>query len=211
MTTVLLFGDSNTHGTMPMSALGERRRYGRDQRWSGHLARALPDVVFIEEGQPGRTTVHDDPVEGAHRNGLRVLPALLESHRPIDLLVIMLGTNDMKTRFAVTGFDVALSLERLAEVVKASKAGPGQGVPKLLLIAPPPVREAGCLAGMFEGGAAKSANLAGHLAEAAARCGAAFLDGGAHIAVSPLDGVHFEPEAHAALGAAVAAAVRPLI
>ena len=73
----------------------------RDERWAGRLARLLPDWEVIAEGHPGRTTVHDDPVEGAHRNGLTVLPALLESHRPVDVVLVMLGTNDLKERFSV--------------------------------------------------------------------------------------------------------------
>ncbi len=67
--TLLLFGDSNTHGTMPMADLEESGRFSRDDRWAGRLARLLPDWEVINEGHPGRTTVHDDPVEGAHRNG----------------------------------------------------------------------------------------------------------------------------------------------
>lgn len=212
MTTILLFGDSNTHGTAPLERLGEGRRFGRDIRWTGHLGRALgPEVELIEEGHPGRTTVHDDPIEGEHRNGWRMLPAVLESHAPLDIVVIMLGTNDFKARYAVTAMDVALSVERLAKLVRASQSGPEGSAPALLLVAPPPVEEVGCLKGMFTGGAAKSRGLAGELAIVAARLGAGFLDAGAHLAVSPLDGVHFEPEGHAALGRVMADALRPMI
>ncbi len=211
MTTVLLFGDSNTHGTAPMAALGDRVRFDAATRWPGHLARALPGVTVVEEGHPGRTTVHDDPIEGAHRNGAAVLPALLESHAPLDAVVIMLGTNDMKARFSVTAVDVALSVERLGRMVQASGCGPGQGAPRLLLVAPPPVEEVGCLAGMFAGGAAKSRRLAAELAPVAARLGAGFVDAGALIAVSPVDGVHYDAAAHARLAAALAPAVAALL
>ena len=74
--TLLLFGDSNTHGTMPMADLSDVGRYDRDERWAGRLQALLPEWEVISEGHPGRTTLHDDPVEGPHRNGLRVLPAL---------------------------------------------------------------------------------------------------------------------------------------
>ena len=111
MKTVLLYGDSNTYGTAPMGALGDARRFGADIRWAGHVARALAGrAEVIAEGHPGRTTVHDDPIEGAHRNGLSVLPAILESHAPLDVVAIMLGTNDLKARFSVTAADVALSV-----------------------------------------------------------------------------------------------------
>ena len=129
MRTLLLYGDSNTHGTMPMpmQGLGASGRFPRADRWPGRLAQLLPGWEVIAEGHPGRTTLHDDPVEGAHRNGLTVLPAILESHRPVDVVLLMLGTNDLKARFSVTASDIALSLERLVRVIRASESGPGRG------------------------------------------------------------------------------------
>lgn len=208
MRSLLLFGDSNTHGTMPLPDLGGSDRFGRDERWPGRLRKLLPDWEVIEEGHPGRTTVHDDPVEGAHRNGLTVLPALLESHKPLDVVAVMLGTNDLKERFSVNASDIALSLERLVRVILASGSGPGQGAPGVLLICPPPIVEVGCLAGMFAGGAAKSQGLAAEVRKAAARVGVPFLDAGEVVAVSPIDGIHYDAEANPALAAAVAAAIR---
>jgi lysophospholipase L1-like esterase len=207
MRTVLLFGDSNTHGTVPMPDLGFSDRFGREERWPGRLRALLPDWEVIEEGHPGRTTLHDDPVEGVHRNGLSVLPALLESHRPLDLVVVMLGTNDLKERFSVNATDIAHSLERLARVILGSTAGPGNGAPGVLLICPPPILEVGCLAGMFAGGAAKSRALAGEVKAAAKRAGVAFLDAGQVVKVSPIDGIHYDAEANPVLAGAIAAAI----
>ncbi len=206
--TILLFGDSNTHGTMPMPELGFAGRFDREERWAGRLGKLLPDWEVIAEGHPGRTTVHDDPVEGAHRNGLTVLPALLESHKPLDVVLVMLGTNDLKERFSVNACDIALSLERLVRVILGSQAGPRGGAPGVLLVAPPPILEVGCLAGMFAGGAAKSAGLAAEVEAAAKRAGVPFLDAGAVVKVSPIDGIHYDAEANPALAEAVAAAVR---
>jgi lysophospholipase L1-like esterase len=208
MRTVLLFGDSNTHGTMPLPDLGFSDRFGRQERWPGRVRKLLPDWEVIEEGHPGRTTVHDDPVEGAHRNGLTVLPALLESHRPLDVVVVMLGTNDLKERFSVNAADIGHSLERLARVILASGAGPGNGAPGVLLLAPPPIIEVGCLAGMFAGGAAKSQGLATEVRKAAARAGVAFLDAGTVVTVSPIDGIHYDAEANPKLAEAIADAIR---
>jgi len=208
MRTLLLFGDSNTHGTVPMPELGQSARYGRDERWAGRLARLLPDWEVIAEGHPGRTTLHDDPVEGAHRNGLTVLPALLESHKPVDVVLVMLGTNDLKERFSVNAGDIALSLERLVRVIRASEAGPEGAAPGVLLVAPPPIEEVGCLAGMFAGGAAKSRALAAEVQAAAARVGVAFMDAEAVVQVSPIDGIHYGPEANPALAEAFATAIR---
>jgi lysophospholipase L1-like esterase len=207
--TLLCFGDSNTHGTPPMSHLGEMDRFTRDQRWPSRMARDLsPDWEVIEEGQPGRTTVHDDPVEGPHRNGLTVLPALLETHRPIDVVLLMLGTNDLKPRFSVHAPDIAMALERLIMVIRASAAGPSGGVPKVLLVAPPPILETGCLAEIFEGAADPSLRLGPAIRQAAARAGVPFVDAADHIAVSAMDGIHYDAAAHAKLASVLGRAVR---
>jgi lysophospholipase L1-like esterase len=208
MRTLLLFGDSNTHGTMPVPSLGLSRRFDRAERWAGRLTKLLPDWEVIAEGHPGRTTVHDDPIEGAHRNGLTVLPALLESHKPVDAVLVMLGTNDLKERFSVNACDIGLSLERLVRVILGAGAGPDGGAPGVLLVAPPPILEVGCLAGMFAGGAAKSAKLAREIAAAAERLGVPFMDAGQVVTVSSIDGIHYGPEANPALAEAFAAAIK---
>jgi lysophospholipase L1-like esterase len=209
--TVLCYGDSNTHGTAPMTSLADRRRLARSERWPGVLAAELgPDWHVIEEGLPGRTTVHPDPVEGEYKNGLAVLPAILDSHVPIDLVVLMLGTNDLKPRFQVPPVQIGTSIERLLKVIRASEAGPENGAPRVLLIAPAPVVEEGSLAEIFAGGPARS-GLAGPYAEAARRYGAMFLDAGPIWTVSPVDGVHFDVAEHGKLGRAEAAKVREMM
>lgn len=183
-------------------------RFGRADRWPGIAAKALPGWELIEEGHPGRTTVHDDPVEGPHRNGLRVLPALLETHRPIDLVLFMVGTNDLKGRFSVNAADIAVSLEKLVSVVRTSTAGPWGRAPDVLLVAPPPIVEVGCLAEMFAGGAAKSELMGARIADAAARAGVPFVDAGAHIQVSEIDGIHYDMATHHVLGQVLAETVK---
>ena len=163
-----------------------------------------------EEGLPGRTTVHPDPIEGVHKNGLAVLPAILESHRPIDVVVLMLGTNDLKHRFQVPVVEIGESVGLLVQAIRHSYCGPGMAQPAVLLVAPPPVLEAGCLAEIFEGGAVKSQRLAETYAGVAKHHGVAFLDAGEVIVSSPLDGVHFDADEHAKLGRAVAAALRKM-
>lgn len=201
--TLLIYGDSNTHGTPPMPHLDFVGRHGPADRWPGVLAQALPDWTVIAEGLPGRSTVHDDPLEGAHKNGLTVLPAILESHTPLDLVIVKLGTNDLKARFNLPAQDIAFGAGKLIECIR--RLVPAAAV---LLIAPPPIVETGCLAEMFGGGAAKSARFAFLMAEEARRQGAALLDAGAHIAVAPVDGIHYDIAAHHILGRAVAAEIR---
>ena len=208
MQTVLCYGDSNTHGTLPMASLEATGRLGPDERWPGVLAKTLgPSWRVVEEGLPGRTTVHPDSIEGVHKNGLAALPVALESHRPLDLVILMLGTNDLKARFSLVPEDIAAGVERLVLAIRASEAGPGLAAPRLLLVAPPPVIEVGCLAAMFTGGAAKSARLGELYGAVARRHGIAFLDAGTVIRSDAAEGIHFGAGEHAKLGRAVAEAV----
>lgn len=203
--TILCYGDSNTHGTKPLLQSGSLHRFEEQGRWPGVLRDRLgAGWRVIEEGLPARTTVHDDPIEGRHKNGLAYLQPCLESHLPLDLVVVMLGTNDLKTRFSVTAADIASSVEVLLREVLARNVGFGGGTPGLLLIAPVPIEEVGFLGAIFKGAAAKSRELAPLYGQVAARHGAAFLDAGSIVHVSPIDGIHFEDDQHRLLGEAVA-------
>ena len=209
--TILVFGDSNAHGTVAKRSHAQLDRHPRAARWPEVMALALdrpPDRPVVVEGQPGRTTVFDDPIEGAHKNGLRAFRAVLESHRPVDLVMIVLGTNDCKARFGLRGWDVAAGAGRLAEEARRSTEGPGGGPPDVMLVAPVPVEERGLLAEAFQGARARSRAVAPALEAVAARLGCGFFDAGRHAAVDPVDGVHLTVEAHAALGRAMAEAVR---
>jgi lysophospholipase L1-like esterase len=209
---VLCYGDSNTHGSPPMPDwTGRTPRHGRHVRWPGVLARALgAGWHVVEEGLPGRTTVHDDPIEGEYRNGLRPLQAILESHKPVDLVVLCLGVNDLKSRFGLTANDIARGVERLATVIRGLPVGPGQRAPEVLILVPPPIVEAGVLAEIFAGNAATSQGFAAEYRKVAGRLGVPCLDLGPVAVVDPLDGVHFDAAGHAAIGAAVAAEIRRL-
>lgn len=207
--TVLVYGDSNSHGTAPRASLFEAHRFAPDDRWPRVMACALGGGwQVIEEALPGRTTVYPDPVSGLHKNGLAVLPAVLESHEPLDLVILMLGTNDLKARFNAPPVEIAMGVEHLVRHIRQGYAGPGGQSPALLLICPPPITEVGCFAEVFAGGAQKSRKLAPLYADLAARWKVPFLDAGAVIDASSVDGVHFDVQDHAKLGAAVAEAVQ---
>jgi len=209
--TILCFGDSNTHGSRAMRDIGDRRRFARHLRWPSVMAASLgTGWEVIAEGQPGRNAVFDDPVEGAHKNGLRALPVLLESHRPVDLVIVMLGTNDLKARFSAPVSDIAIGLERLVAEIGKSDAGP-QGAPRVLLVSPVPIAEVGFLGDMFAGGAARSRALSSLLLQVAKRQSAAFLDLAGKARVDPVDGIHLDAGGHAAVGAAMADAVRDIL
>ncbi len=211
MSILLCFGDSNTHGSIPMLHRDDSRRFGPEERWPGVLRRELDaGWTIIEEGLPGRTTLHDDPIEGVYKNGLWYLRACLESHRPIDMMTLMLGTNDLKSRFAVQPLDIAESVGILLDTIAKSQAGPNGAAPRVLLIAPPPLAKLTFLGDMFAGGTEKSQRLGAVYSPQAEKFGAAFLDAGTVIRTSDIDGVHFEPGEHAKLGKAVAAAIRAM-
>lgn len=206
MPTLLCFGDGNTHGTAPMPTRDANTRFGPDARWPGVVRRALPDWTIREEGLPGRTTGRDDPVMGAHMNGHLGLRMALATHQPIDVLAIMLGTNDLKTRFAPTAATVTAGMAGLLDIALNADLHARHGGYKVLVIAPPPVIETGCLAGEFY--LASDITLAPAYAALAAKRGCGFLNAGDIIASDPLDGVHFSEPAHATLGAAISNSVK---
>jgi lysophospholipase L1-like esterase len=207
MKTVLCYGDSNTWGYDPAT----KDRFARDERWPGVLRQELGEEYWvIEEGLGGRTTVWDDPIEG-YKNGKEYLIPCLGSHQPVDLVIIMLGTNDLKKRFSVSAYDVANGAGVLVDVVHKSAAGPNGGAPKLLLMAPPPVVRLTEFAEMFEGAEAKSKKFSEHFHRVAQEQGCELLDTAQVIVSSDLDGIHFDKGEHQKLGRAVAARVREIL
>lgn len=204
MKSVLCYGDSNTWGAATRSRPDDR--YAPDERWPGILRAELgSDWLVIEEGLNGRTTVSDDPIEGADKNGRTYLLPCLKTHRPLDVVVIMLGTNDLKARFNKTAWEIAQGVGVLVDIVKAAGAGRGGGVPEIMVICPSIVLDSLPLhADMFAGAPAKSREMARHYAAVAAERSVHFLDAGTVIASSKHDGFHLDPEAHLALGRAVA-------
>ena len=204
---VLCFGDSNTWGYNPHT----QERYDEQTRWTRVLARSLgPEYEIIEEGLNGRTTVWDDPIEG-FKNGYSYLIPCLESHCPLDLVVILLGTNDLKMRFSVSASDIAASAGVLVSVVQQSLAGRDGKTPPVLLMAPPPLAKLSDHAEMFEGGEAKSIKLGARYQAVAQELGCAFLDTAEVIASSPLDGIHWEASEHAKLGQALAVIIKKIL
>ena len=209
MTVLMTFGDSNTHGTPPIVDPGVYGRFDAATRWPVLAARAL-GWDLVEEGLPGRTAQFADPVMGAHMNGQDGLKIALQSHGPIDVLTIMLGTNDVKARFGASPELVTGGLASLLDIAQSPEMQTRHGGFRILVICPPPVLEQGPIADQFFGARARSLALPPLYAALAQARGCGFLDAGQVIAVSPQDGVHFEPEAHAALAEAVAGALRAL-
>ncbi len=213
MKTILCFGDSNTHGTSPQGWT----RFDRNTRWPGVLRNQLgAGFEIIEEGCGGRTTVWDDPIESpstGSKNGAAYLRPCLHSHQPIDLVIILLGTNDLKHRFSVGADDIARSCGVLIDICQKNQVGPGNLPPKVLLIAPPPVTD---LKGtpfeeMLAGGHAKSQLFGKWFGIIAKEKNCHYLDAGVIIQSSPTEGVHWEASEHQKLGHAVAKKVLEIL
>ena len=213
MKTVLCYGDSNTWGHPPVPDLSQPLpRYSIHDRWPGVLRDQLGGGYHvIEEGLSGRCTVYDDPVEGHHKNGRTYLLPCLETAQPVDLVVMMLGTNDLKARFSAPVFDIVWGISQLADMVLNSTFGPNWSAPKLLLISPPPLGKLTFFADLLQGGQPKSREMAAGIRAAAEARKCGFLDAGEHIQTSEADGVHFSVESHHVLGKAVADKVREML
>ncbi len=217
MQNIVCFGDSNTWGYDPTgtAAAPYPIRHGPHVRWTGALAAELgADYKIIEEGQNGRTTVHEDPTAWAGRNGRAYLPACLESHKPLDLVILMLGTNDLKTMFALSPAEIAASAGLLVRIIQESDAGLSGEAPKVLLLCPPAIGELDGLpelAAKLVGAREKSLQFPRYYREVASQRGVEFFDTQPIVTPSEVDGIHFEAGAHIALGRAIAAKVKEIL
>lgn len=204
---ILCFGDSNTYGESPEGS----GRYPRNERWTGILQSSLgEDYRIIEEGLNGRTTVWEDPVEG-DKCGIRQLPCCIASHTPLDLVILMLGCNDLKQRFHVTATDIALSLERLVKTAQSMDNYTAQRPFQILLVSPAEVRPRTFLREVFGDRSADSQALAPLVQAAAERCGVWFLDIAKCAEPSPLDGLHFDRENQKKVAAAMEQKIKEIL
>ena len=136
MAAILCYGDSNTWGCIPLQGPEPAGRFPPETRWPGVLRRELGDGHWVvEEGLSGRTTVWDDPLE-PHRNGRTLLPPTLLTHQPLDLVIVMLGTNDLKHRLNASAAEIATGAGMLVDIVAASGCGPDGRSPQTLLVCP---------------------------------------------------------------------------
>jgi lysophospholipase L1-like esterase len=211
MPLLMTYGDSNTYGTLPIRVEGESARLGPQARWPGVCLAALgAEWSLVEEGLPGRTTCHPDEDMGPHMDGIVGLFIALQSHGPLDVLTLMLGTNDLKTKFDVSAEQIAEDVGTLLDICYSEEMQERHDGFEVLLICPPPILEQGPISEQFIGGRAKSLLLPKlFLAQAKAR-EVAFLDAGTFIESSAIDGIHYGAEMHEKLGNAVAEMLRDL-
>lgn len=210
MQQILVYSDSGSWGIIP----GTRRRFKFDARWPGVMELALTAagrrVRVIEDCLNGRRTVWEDPFKPG-RNGLIGLQQRIESHSPLALVMLMLGTNDFQSVHAFTAAHSAQGIAALVNAIRHAPIEPGMPVPQILIIAPPPVKTArGAMAQKFSDAPQKSAGLAAAYQEVSTSLGCHFFDAAGVIGTSAVDGVHFDADQHQHLGTALAAVVAKL-
>lgn len=206
MKTILCFGDSNTWGYSPTLT----RRYNATERWTMLLQTQLaPQYRIIEEGLNSRTTVFEDPFEPG-KKGLDYLQPCIESHHP-DLVIIMLGTNDVKSRFNVTASDISKGAARLVELVQNFKHGFMEKSPEVLLIAPPLVLELDNGKEGWDGAQAKSEQFAYYYELRAKELGCHFLDAATLIRACAVEGIHWPADQHQTLATALSELIPTLL
>lgn len=214
---VICLGDSNTHGYCadPGDCADGGIRFNEEERWTQLLQKGLgPEYLVIEEGLSGRTTCFEDPIHES-LSALSYITPCLKSHEPVDLLVIMLGTNDTKDRFYASAACIGIGMARLVKKAMATECWGGKK-PNILVICPPPIGE-GMLKSpvadtMGTGCVEKSRQLAHYYKEQCELTGCHFLDAGAlNCEFNSIDFMHLTKLGHKTLADALKELVPTLI
>ena len=215
MKTVLCYGDSHTWGYVPNSG---GLRFDENTRWTGVLSRELGEEYrVLEDGIPGRTTVWNNPMQEEYRCGLDALGYSLHSARPIDMVVLMLGSNDLNFTDA---FGMYKGLRMVVRrILNAEAFYPGvekvfRNGPKLLLVSPilmdpevavkrPEIH--------LSGGYPDICKFSAYTHRLAEEMGVAWMDAAEFAHPDPQDCLHMDAQNHLALGKAIADKVRALL
>lgn len=208
---ILCFGDSNTYGHITTGG-----RYDRHTRWPMHLQEVLGDEFeVVEEGFNGRTCVCDDPVEGGFKSGVNYLPPCAMSHNPLDVIIIMLGTNDTKRRFGLTPMTIGQSMMQLVRTAKLYAMDGRGNPPKIIIVSPPPIldnlmdtRHGECFGPQA---IEVSKGLAGEYLRISKLLRCDYFDAAPYAEVSPIDAVHMTGNGHIRLAEALAEKIKQIL
>ena len=218
MKTIVCYGDSNTWGYMPQRerpSTTAENRFPWGVRWTSQLQIALgADWHIVEAGVNGRTSVFEAPFE-AHRNGAQHIDACLMAACPVDLVILMLGTNDVKPYYAQNVYGICQGIRSLAERIQNSHCGLMDNAPKLLLVAPIRLNDAyrsGWLGAEFGPDAvARSAAVSRGIEAIAAELHAFYLNASEYIEADCADGIHMNAEGHARMADLILDRVRDIL
>ena len=208
---IICFGDSLTWGYDP----DNRIRFGEDTRWTQVMQRTLGDgYTVIEEAQNGRTIATEDPAEG-EKNGLNYIGPCMESHTPFDILIIMLGGNDCKRKFAYSSMDIAGEMQIMLEKVQSYNRFRCKDSFKVLLVSPPYIADSirdSWLGDSFgyESSVKVSRELAAWYKTLAEMYGCEYLDAALYVQASDADGVHLDAENQKKLGEVMAEQIKKM-
>ena len=213
---IVCFGDSNTHGycSDPADCADGGDRFNENERWPCLLQGKLGEgYLILEEGLSGRTTAFPDPMQES-MSGLDSIFSCLMSHEPVDLLIVMLGTNDTKERFAADPACIGSGMETLLTKATSIEAWK-DGKANILLICPPHIGEGIHKHPFGESMGADCTEKSRHLApiyrDIAERLGCAFLDAEGVAEFNKLDCMHLTRKGHSQLAEKLAGMVKELI
>lgn len=204
MKQILVYADSLSWGIIP----GTRQRLPFDARWPGVmentlLSRGIATRVF-ENCLNGRKTVWDDPFKPG-RNGIAGLEQVIEMHSPLDLVIVMLGTNDFQTTHAHTTWHSAQGIGALIDSIRRAPVEPGMPVPPVLIVVPPAISVPdGPVMPKFLGSEVRCVGLADAYGDIARSHGCMLFDAGTVTTTSRRDGIHLDADQHLMLGKAIA-------
>lgn len=206
--TVLCYGDSNTYGFDPRTGL----RYPEGVRWTSRLAKLLgDDYRVIEEGCNGRTTIFDDPIEG-WKNGLDYMKPCLNSHKPVDIVILMLGSNDLKETFHATAEEIADGAGVLVKTIREFAEEKQGYIPQIILVSPPEIGErirySAFYGNFLENVIDRSKEFPEQYRRIAETYGCIFLNAAAYIRPSDVDSLHLDPDGHRILAEKLAETIQ---
>jgi lysophospholipase L1-like esterase len=210
MKSILAFGDSLTWGFVA----GTWERHAFADRWPNALTAGLGGKArVIEEGMNGRTTVFPDPTDGAERNGAVALPMLLTTHQPLDLVIIMLGTNDIKYASRCRAFDASMGMARLVEIVQRFPWIKTASPPQVLIVSPPALCKTNdeWFNDLWGHALAESKLFTKHYKRVADDMGVHFFDAGSVAVTDPTDGGHLDAKNTHAIGEALVPVVKGIL
>lgn len=210
MKTVVCYGDSNTFGANPVTG----DRHPKNVRWPGRLQMLLgKEYAVIEEGCNGRTTIYKEPVD-PWKCGLEYLKPCLNSHKPVDIVVLMLGTNDLKTMFHASAEDIAGGAERLVREIREFADQKQEFQPQIVLVSPPEIGEdiksSAFNVSFDETAIERSKEFPKYYKEVAERNGCVFFDAAKVVKASKEDSLHLVAEEHEKLAEAMCSCIKDL-
>ena len=212
---IVCYGDSNTHGACkdPADSADHGSRFNENERWTCLLQKKLgEEYLVLEEGLSGRNCAFEDPIHEGMSGVAHVSPILM-SHEPVDLMIIMLGTNDTKAHFAATPINIAGAMERLVRKAQSTLCW-GDHAPRILIVCPPHIGEgiysdeAGLKMG--PGCTEKSRALAQYYRRVADQTGCEFMDAEGIAEFNKVDYMHLTANGHRRLADALAEKVREI-